>query len=281
MHKHLIRFLRFTDLRILYVFSAVFIIPVCLVLNRSRHTSYVYFREILGYKRLKAAWNVYVNHYRFAQIVIDKFAMYAGRKFSLVEEGTENFQRLADAPEGFLLLSSHIGNYEIAGYSLKSENKEIHAVVYGFEKESVMKNRDSMFSKTNISMICLREDMGHLFEIDNALCGGDVVSFPTDRFMGQAKSLECNFLGRSARFPQGPFSVATMRGLDVLAVNVMKEKWDTYHVYVTPLCYDKGAGRKVQMQQLLQAYVAELEKRVLQYPAQWFNFYDFWNNGNC
>ncbi|MFC2621771.1 MAG: lipid A biosynthesis acyltransferase, partial [Prevotella denticola] len=32
-----------------------------------------------------------------------------------------------------------------------------------------------------------------------------------------------------------------------------------------------------QMQQLADSYVKELERRVRQYPLQWFNFHDFWS----
>lgn len=276
MHRCLIRSLRFIDVRFLYLFSAIFVIPVCLVLNESRKTAYHYFRRILGYGRCKAAWSVYVNHCLFGQVVIDKFAMYAGKRFDVEVDGMQYFNELAGRDEGFLHLSSHIGNYEIAGYTLVSERKTINAVVYAHEKATVMENRNNMFVKTNIKMITLKEDMSHLFEIDEAVCGGDIVSFPTDRFMGQAKCVECDFLGRPAKFPQGPFSVAAMRGLDVLAVNVMKTGAKKYHIYVTPLHYDKQQPRKEQIRQLSQAYVAELEKRVLQYPTQWYNFFDFW-----
>lgn len=275
MHKHLIRFLRFIDVRFFYVFSAVFIIPVVLLVNPSRGTSYRYFRKRHGYGRLKSAWNAYVNHCRFAEVVIDRFAMYAGRKFKVSVPDMDSFDSLADRPEGFVMMSSHAGNYEVAGYSLVSRNKSINAVVYEFEKQSVMDGRRSMFGKTNVSMIAMKRDMSHLFEIDSALAGGNIVSFPTDRSMG-GKVIECDFLGAPADFPQGPFSVAAMRSLDVLAVNVMKVGWLEYVIYVTPLQYDRSAGRRDQISQLSRAYVAELEKRVRQYPTQWYNFYEFW-----
>jgi predicted LPLAT superfamily acyltransferase len=58
-----------------------------------------------------------------------------------------------------------------------------------------------------------------------------------------------------------------------------------YKNYVTPINYDKDQPRKEQIRQLRkeqirqlsEAYVAELEKRVLEYPTQWYNFFDFWN----
>lgn len=280
MHKWLIRLLRFIDTRILYLFVAIFIIPVCLILNPSRGIAYRYFRKRIGYGRLKSAWKTYVNHCLFGQVVVDKFAMYAGKKFKVEIEGYENFAHLASKKEGFVQLSAHIGNYEIAGYTLVCENKQIFALVYAGEKESVMKNRDKMFADTNISMIAISPDMSHLFEIDKALEEGEIVSMSADRISGSPKFIEHDFLGAKARFPLGPFSVATIRSLDALAVNVMKTSLTSYKIYVTPLPYDKTTSRQEQIKQLSGAYVAELEKRVRQYPTQWYNYFEFWNEND-
>lgn len=278
MHKWLIRLLRVIDLRLLYGFESVFVIPVCLLLNtnHSRTTAYRYFRERIGFSPLKAAWKTYTNHCLFGQVVVDKFAMYAGRHFNVEKVGMDLIYRLNDRPEGYVQLSSHIGNYEIAGYTLMADKKGFNALVFAGEKESVMDNRNKMFSDTLIHMIPLRPDMSHLFAIDNALQNGEIVSMPADRINGSPKFVERNFLGGKARFPQGPFSVATMRGLDVVAVNVMKTGLTRYKIFITPLSYDKSAKRKEQVEQLSQAYVAELERVIRMYPAQWYNYYEFW-----
>ena len=276
MHKWLIRLLRYIDIRLLYGFVAVFVIPVCLVLNPSGGIAYRYFRRRIGYGRWKSLWKTYVNHCLFGQVVIDKFAMYAGKKFYIEIEGGDHFRRLAAQQEGFVQLSAHIGNYEIAGYTLVSENKRFNALVFAGEKASVMKNRDKMFADTNTRMIAISPDMSHIFEIDKALEDGEIVSISADRILGSQKDIVHVFLGAKARFPIGPFSVATMHGLNVLAVNVMKTSLRGYKIYVAPLPYDKTQARQEQIRQLSQAYVSELEKRVRQYPTQWYNYYNFW-----
>ncbi len=276
MHKWLIRLLRYIDIRVLYLFAAVCVIPVCLLLNPSRGIAYRYFRRRIGYGRLKSAWKTYVNHCLFGQAVIDKFAMYAGKKFHVEIENYDAFLNLAAQREGFVQLSAHIGNYEIAGYTLVAESKRFKVLVFNGEKASVMRNRDKMFADTNISMIAIRPDMSHLFEIDQALANGETVSMSADRINGSHKYIKHDFLGAGAKFPLGPFSLATMRSLDVLAVNVMKASTRSYKIYVTPLHYDKSAPRQEQIKQLSLAYVAELEKRIRQYPTQWYNYFEFW-----
>lgn len=278
MHKWLIRLLKFLDVRILYLFVAILIIPVCLIVCKSRTFAYRYFRKRMGYGRLKSAWKTYVNHCLFSQVVVDRFAMYAGKTFNIETEGQEHFQTLASQKDGFLMLSAHIGNYELAGYTLSSESKPITALVFAGEKASVMRNRGKMFEGKNINMIALDKDMSHLFQINQALQDGEIVSMPSDRINGSPKSITLHLLGAKAKFPLGPFSVATLRGLNVLEVSVMKTSLRSYRIFVTPLAYDKQAPRQEQIKQLTSAYVAELEHRIKQFPAQWYNYFEFWDD---
>ena len=279
MHRTLIGSLRWLDVRLIYVFTSIFIIPVCLLLNlnHSRTTAYRYFRQRLGYGCLRASWYTYVNHCLFAQVVVDRFAVFAGKRFKLDIDGYEYFQQLELETQGFVILSSHIGCYEVAGYSLISKSKRFNALVFGGEKATVMKGRQEALSEHNIRMIPVREDMSHLFIVNEALSNNEIMSMPADRIVGSAKVVKVNFFGETASLPAGPFSVTTMNGFDALAVNVMKISAKRYKVYVTRLSYDTQAPRKQQMQQLANCYVEELERRVRQYPSQWFNFYDFWS----
>ncbi len=276
MHKWLIRLLRHTDTRVLYAFAAVFIVPVCLIVNPARRITYRYFRDRWGMSWLRAVIKTYVNFYMFAQVVIDKFAMYAGRKFKTEIEGYDYFLTLAGKEGGFIQLSAHIGNYEIAGYTLTAEKKRFNALVFAGEKESVMRNRNRMFGDRNIRMIAIRPDMSHIFLINNALSDGETVSMPADRVIGSQKTMAVNLLGKEAHLPAGPFTVATMRGLPVIAVNVMKTAHDTYKIYVTPLRYDLSAPRRQQARQLADAYAAEIGRMMTMYPEQWYNYFDFW-----
>ena len=279
MHRTLIGSLRWLDVRLIYVFTSIFIIPVCLLLNlnHSRTTAYRYFRQRLGYGCLRASWYTYVNHCLFAQVVVDRFAVFAGKRFKLDIDGYEYFQQLELETKGFVILSSHIGCYEVAGYSLISKSKRFNALVFGGEKATVMKGRQEALSEHNIRMIPVREDMSHLFIVNEALSNNEIMSMPADRIVGSAKVVKVNFFGETASLPAGPFSVTTMKGFDALAVNVMKISAKRYKVYVTRLSYDTQVPRKQQMQQLANCYVEELERRVRQYPSQWFNFYDFWS----
>lgn len=277
MHKWLIRFLKVVDVRLLYAFACVFVIPPTMMVNaKARRTIYDFYRRGFKYGPLKAAWMCYRNHCAFAQTVTDKFAMYAGKKFSISIDGYEHFKALSEQPEGFVQLSSHTGNYEIAGYSLVAENKPVNALVYGGEKASVMANRNKLFDSNNIRMIPMTGDMSHLFMIDKALADGEILSIAGDRVFGSPKVFDIDFLGLPAQFPQGPFLIAAIKGLPMLYVTVMKTGLKKYHITVHRIPAGEEKNSRVRAKNMAEAYVKLLEDTVRRHPAQWYNFFEFW-----
>lgn len=280
MHRWLIRMLRVIDVRILYAFAFVFVVPPTLVVNgKARKSTYAFYRHILGFGTLKSVWMTYKNFCAFTQVVIDRFAMYAGRKFQVEIDGYDKFLNLAGGQEGFVQLSSHIGNYELAGYTLVARDKRFNALVFGGEKESVMANRRSMFDGNNIRMIPMMPDMSHLFVINEALSDGEIISMPADRVYGSQKHYLINFLGRPAKFPQGPFLLAAMRDTPVLYVTVMKTGVVKYRITVECLKQASvSAPTKVKAQQLAAEFVSLFQSTVRKHPAQWYNYFDFWTN---
>ena len=275
MHRWLIKLLSIVDTRVIYVLAYVFAVTPSLFKPGFRHATR-FFRQSFGYSRPRSLWMAYRNHCQFAQTVIDKFAMYAGHHFDIELEGYDHFLHLANQPEGFVQLSSHVGNYEIAGYSLVAEQKPFNALVYFGEKEEVMNNRKRLFTRANIHMIPIKPDMSHLFLISGALANGETVSIPADRIWGSQKYVSVSFMGREAHLPKGPFQVVALRGVETLAVHVMKTSTKKYKIHITPLAYDKNAPQDQQIAQLADSYVEELERIVRQYPTQWYNYFDFW-----
>jgi len=276
MHRSLIASLRFMPLWFVYLGMAVLVIPFFLLFAHKGYISmYRFFRKRLGYNWLKSFCYTYKNHVRFGQIIIDKFAAYAGKKFEFDLRGYDHFQALASQDGGFMILSSHVGNYELAGYSLVSDRKRFNALVFSGEKETVMSNRNRMLNANNIRLIPVKEDMSHLFILNNSLADGEIVSIPGDRIFGSPRSVECEFLGATARFPLGPFMLAAQRNVPILVVFVMKESMKKYATYVLPLKYE-GATVKEKAASAAHCFAKMLEETVLKYPTQWFNYYDFW-----
>ncbi|MBQ2575243.1 MAG: lysophospholipid acyltransferase family protein, partial [Bacteroidales bacterium] len=189
-----------------------------------------------------------------------------GKKFSVTVDGQELFDKLESSEKGFIMLSSHVGCYELAGYSLVSKHKTFNAIVYAGESQAIMKNRDKILREHNMRMIPVMGDMSHLFAINAALDNNEILSMPADRLFGSSKSVTCKFFGEDAKFPKGAYALAKAKDVKMLAVFVMKEKAKKYHAYVREVADANG-------------FATELEQIVRKYPKQWYNYFDFWNQG--
>lgn len=279
MHRALAFMARFVGVRPLYAAMAVFAVPCYLLLHFAATMSvWHYLRRRHGFGLFRSLWLTWLNHYRFGQVVIDRFAMYAGVTFRLERVNNDLFMELCRGDEGFVILSSHVGNYEMCGYTFRSVSKACNVLVYGGEARTVMSNRRRMFSANNIAMIPFADDMSHIFALNGALADGEIVSIPADRVFGSSKTVTCRLLGATARLPLGPFALAAHRQAKAIAIFVMKESAMRYTVYVCAL--DAGLGLKPndRVQALAQAFATELEKVLRRYPEQWYNYYEFWEN---
>lgn len=275
MFSMLISLLKHVNIKVMYCFMSVCVIPVTLVLSPGARIAYRYFRQKRGYGRWKSLKATYQNHCIFGQTVIDKFAMYAGRKLQITYHGDDILKEMMSRPEPMLMLNAHIGCSEIVGYSLHLV-KPCNILVYGGEKQSLMSYRQASFGDMNMKMIPVGIETSHSEEIVEALDNGEAVSAFVDRVMNKHKVVISTIHGHQVNLAKGPLSLATTRGLDVLMVSAMKEKDGSYTAYMTPLYYDKSLPRGEQRQQLADAYTAEIERLLDAYPLQWFNYSDIW-----
>ena len=269
MQNLMIKWFRHTSLLIPY-WCMGWMLPFYMIANRKSFlASLRFFRKRLNMSPIKSLFYVYLNYFKFGQIIVDRFAAYAGQVFKFDVEGQEIFDKYEQGKSGFLQLSSHVGNYELAGYSLKAKHKVFHALVFGGETETVMKSREEIFRTHNVNMVILKNDMSHIFALSQALSEGNIVSMPADRVFGSPRYIQCNFFNDVARFPMGPFALAIQRDVPVIAVFVMKIARKRYKIYVREI---SGTTRE----ELCQSYATELENIILKHPTQWFNFYNFW-----
>ena len=279
--KALLLLFHFTNVTVGYVFLAA-VVPFYMLFGRKGYLAiYGYFRKRLCYSSIKSFFKTYVNHFIFGQCMLDRFSVFAGKKnfFKMKITGNEEFYRLLEEEKGFIIASSHIGNFELCGYLLKQEKKRINALAFGGETKEIMKNRAKWFTVNNINVIPVFEDMSHIFALNKALINGEIVSMSCDRNFGGGKSVECDFLSGKVDFPIGTFTLATHFDVSVLSVFVLKESVSNYHVYVKTISLsddNANVSKREKAELLTREFVKELEVMVRKYPEQWFNFYEFW-----
>jgi predicted LPLAT superfamily acyltransferase len=269
---------------ILLRFIAFYFIPFAPKATRS---SYFYFRHILGFSRLKSAFSVYRNYCSLGEALIDRTATLAGLPVNLTFEfdGEHHLHRMVEEGKGGLLLSAHIGNWEIAGHFLHQFSSDIHIVMYDEERQKIKEFLDTIQVEKNpgqnVFIIPIKDDLSHIVLIRQAIERGDLLIMLGDRFPEGSKTFEFEFMGKKATLPSGPFYLATKFKIPVSFCFACKEGSSHYHLFATPPKVYALSGspeeRNRQLRVMIQDYLNEMEDKIKRYPYQWYNFYPYWH----
>ena len=86
-----------------------------------------------------------------------------------------------------MLISAHIGNWEIAGQLLDRIKTSVNIVMLEAEHERIKAMLDEVMIKKNMNIIPVKEDYTHLIKISSALKNNELVAIHGDRFMPGSK----------------------------------------------------------------------------------------------
>jgi predicted LPLAT superfamily acyltransferase len=245
----------------------------------NKHSGF-YFRNILGYGWWKSTISTYRNYYKLGQVLIDKVALMSGlgKRFTFHWDGEEHLRNMN---EGGLLVSAHIGSWEIAGNFLTRLDKRFNIVMYDEEHQKIKSYLDEVMTEKNLHVIPLKDDMSHLLAIKNALENKELIAIHADRFMEGSKTIRHTFLGKEALFPEGPFYLAARFNAPVTFVFAVKETSRHYHFFASPARrYDVESKRSIkegELNPMIKDYICRMEEMLQKYPLQWFNYHKFWD----
>lgn len=237
-----------------------------------------YFRKY-NYSWFKRLSRTYRNYYIFGQIIIDKVASMAGfkAKFTFSFEGEEYLNQMTSEESGGIMMSAHIGNWEIAGHYFDRLEKPVNVVMLDAEYAQIKDYLNSLGSRQKANIIPIKDDLSHLLLILEALNRKEIVCLHADRVLQKSpRNLKLKFLGKEAEFPYSIFKLIVSLQVPVSFVFAFKETSSHYHFFATPAKLYTDADREVAITKLSGDYVNEIEKKIKSYPIQWFNYYDFW-----
>lgn len=180
------------------------------------------------------------------------------------------FRRLS--PDGpALIVTGHVGNWELAGTVLGGVGLPVSAVV---------RPQSGPFDRR---LTKLREDLGIRTipegdaprGVPRALRSGRVVALVADQHAGP-RGVRVSFLGRPASTFRGPARLALGCGVPLLFGALLRDG-DRYRIVLEPVeAPAAGASRRERERQLTRGWVERLEACVRARPEQYFWFHRRW-----
>ena len=196
-------------------------------------------------------------------------------------ESVVGYSRIVEAREqgnGVLLLTGHLGNWEIGGLMLAEMRQPIHVVLVPDIFPAVERARRALHERAGISEIRVDRSFAPTLAVLRALKSNAIVAMQGDRDFNNT-GIAVPFFGKAAFFPRGPLLMAMSTSATVLPAFIVRVPDGRYRAIVeAPLAIVKEGDRETALAENVRRYVAILERYVALNPEQWYCFYPFWED---
>jgi KDO2-lipid IV(A) lauroyltransferase len=241
-------------------------------------------RIVTGRERVERL--VFATFYKFARNWTDVMLMMRlrGPRLDALIGRRSSGRPLDDAMaagNGAILVSPHLGNWELGGLGLADKGYRINVLTFREPDEKVNELREAVRRERGVNFIYVeRDDISPLaiIEAANALRRNEVLALLGDRD-GSSHTVSLDFFGRPAEIPVGAAYLAMVTGAPVLPVFVPLEGGRYATIMEEPIYFSRGhAGQRKDeaLREGTEQILRVFERYIRAYPDQWYNFYDYW-----
>jgi lauroyl/myristoyl acyltransferase len=225
----------------------------------------------------QAAKDVFRN---FAKYLVDFFRFskmspaYINRFIKL--EGLSNIEDALKYGKGVIMLSAHLGNWELGAFAMGTLGYPINAVVLTHRNVRI-----NDFFKAQRAMGKLKsiEFGASLRAAFKALKNNELLALLGDRDFSN-NGLPMIFFGKPvASMPKGPAALSYRTGAAIVPSFITRNGDDTFtFAFEKPILPPEAAGDEDSaIKGIMEKYLPIIESYVKRYPGQWYVFRNFWN----
>ena len=264
--------------------------PICVYYlafsPRARSASREYLGRVLG--RKARLGDLFRHYHSFAAVLLDRVFLLNDEfaRFEVRVHGADLFEEAMGEGGGCVLLSAHLGSFEVARAGGRTKGMRIRMLTYEENARNVGAVLRAVNPRLQDDVIPLGR-LDSMLEVEAALARGEVVGMLADRTFGEEGkmsrampgAMRCQFLGRPALFPTGPIRIGIILNRPVLLLFGVYRGANRYEVHIERFAAPDEARRRSRdaaVDELLRRYVGRLEHYCRVAPYNWFNFYDFW-----
>ena len=202
------------------------------------------------------------------------------RAFEVEAEGLEGWQEVNASGEGFILVTAHLGSWEVGSMlPATRDHRRIHVV-----REAETDPRAQRFIAElirrcggDLYVTHFAEDPQLGVAMLDALRGGEVVALQGDRPRAGGRAAEVPLFGRPFPLPVGPAALARAAGVPIVPVFVFRAGRRHYRCAILPpIRVARTGDRQRDLEGALEGFAAGLEAAIRREPHQWFCFRKLW-----
>lgn len=208
-----------------------------------------------------------VDFFRFSKIDI------AYIKKNIKIENQHYFQEAISRGKGGILLSAHLGNWELGGAVIALLGYPLWVVALPHKHKRVDNFFNAQRESKGLKVIPLGKAVRSCLDV---LKENKLVGLVGDRDFA-ANGVVIDFFGRPALFPRGPAAFSLKTGATIVPVFMVRNEDDSFTVKIEkPVQFIASGDREKDTMDLIMQYKVIIENYIRKYPEQWYMFRRFW-----
>ena len=227
--------------------------------------------------------DIYRHFYYFAACAVDRLYLLKDRShyFDIEVTRPEGVAQISSQHRGCLLIVAHLGSFEpLRMLGTTQRQLPISILMDRKQGEMLVKLLESINPDFALQIIDAAQRGPELvLQLRDALRTGRMVCIMGDRARADERALDVEFCGSNARFPEGPWALASALDVPVILGFGLYQGGRKYTACFELFADKITTTRQTRMADLracAQRYAQRLEHHARSAPYNWFNFYDYW-----
>jgi Kdo2-lipid IVA lauroyltransferase/acyltransferase len=190
--------------------------------------------------------------------------------------GKQNIAKALEAGKGAIILTGHIGNWEVGGIMLDKAGGETHMVYMPDRFTAFEQARRKARDLRNVHGLPMGSSVDTALRVIRLLSENRIITMKGDRSLN-GEGIIVELFGKDTVFPKGPFLVSYISGAPILPAFVVLNHDDRYVPIVEePIYIERTGDRQSDIRALTVRMARVIEEYIRRYPDQWYMFYPFW-----
>jgi lauroyl/myristoyl acyltransferase len=224
----------------------------------------------------QVTWRNFRNHSKaYADLMRLPVASVDDLRSLLKVTGKEHLETALARGRGVLVISAHMGSWEIAAAIWSATVAPVSLFAEELEPEELYEWYRCTRARLGISVLPVTR--AGLRQVLHALDNQEMVVTAIDRDI-LGTGLIMDFFGRPAGIPEGPAAIALRKGTPLLPVAVYRLPDDTFQADgYPPIFADSTGDRGADIRRVTGELLRRLEELIRDHPDQWHVPHRIWN----
>ncbi|TRZ53819.1 lipid A biosynthesis acyltransferase [bacterium] len=253
--------------------------------DQRKKSEYYLRRRFSGSSRLSLWTKSYLMSLELGKVLVDRAAVgiLGADAVTIDVQGKDRLHELVREGKGLILITAHVGCWQVAMTTLKFLNLPAHLLMQREEGDVDRHFFEHAGENSSFRIIDPRGYLGGSLEMMAVLKKGEILSVMGDRMLGSEKSsVTVQFLGGKIRVPYSAYMIASATKAPIAVLLSRRTGLSGYQLELAGVIRVPGdLGRKNSAYlPYAQEFIKILEEYTERSPFQFFNFYDMWNSGS-